>query len=61
MGEFGLDYERVQFCSIDVQKRYFELQFELAEALQLPLFLVFLLFITFQGSLSELASQERLR
>ncbi|CAF0936259.1 unnamed protein product, partial [Didymodactylos carnosus] len=26
IGELGLDYERQQFCSIDIQKRYFEFQ-----------------------------------
>ncbi|KAG5876906.1 hypothetical protein JTB14_001190 [Gonioctena quinquepunctata] len=39
VGECGLDYDRIQFCSIDVQKRCFELQLRLSEKFHLPLFL----------------------
>ena len=39
IGEFGLDYERIQFCPIDVQKKYFDKQFILAKETELPLFL----------------------
>ncbi|XP_022695788.1 putative deoxyribonuclease TATDN1 isoform X1 [Varroa jacobsoni] len=39
VGEFGLDYDRSQFCSPDVQRQYFEFQFELAVAIRKPLFL----------------------
>ncbi|KAI9098670.1 hypothetical protein DFS34DRAFT_658303 [Phlyctochytrium arcticum] len=39
IGEFGLDYDRLQFCPKDVQIRYYERQFELAEHFKLPLFL----------------------
>lgn len=38
-GEFGLDYDRTQFCPIDLQKKYFAFQFALAEKTGLPLFL----------------------
>ncbi|XP_022128481.2 putative deoxyribonuclease TATDN1 isoform X2 [Pieris rapae] len=39
IGEFGLDYERLNFCQKDVQLKYFELQLQLCHNHKLPLFL----------------------
>ncbi|GBE60891.1 deoxyribonuclease [Babesia ovata] len=39
IGELGLDYDRLNWCEKDVQKKYFEMQLDLAAKHKLPLFL----------------------
>ncbi|XP_031632613.1 uncharacterized protein LOC116346608 isoform X2 [Contarinia nasturtii] len=39
IGECGLDYDRLHFCTADVQKTYFERQLDLVSKYRLPLFL----------------------
>ncbi|KAG9508495.1 putative deoxyribonuclease TATDN1, partial [Fragariocoptes setiger] len=39
IGEIGLDYDRLHFCSREIQKRFFTEQLSMAESTGLPLFL----------------------
>lgn len=39
IGEIGLDYDRLEFCSKEVQQHYLKRQLQVLQATQLPLFL----------------------